>query len=65
MKREWRIREDSRIMAQIRVTELQQIYDTVNGCLHHAKAELEEHERRVKTARKLVENEAWKEEVEE
>ena len=50
MKREWRIREDNRIMAQMRVDDLQQIYDTVNGSLYQAKAELEEHERRVKTA---------------
>ena len=54
--KEWRIKEDNRVMAQMRVDDLQQIYDTVNGSLHRAKAELEEHERRVNTA----EENLWK-----
>ena len=50
LMKEWRIREDNRVLAQIRVNDLQQIYDTVNGSLHRAKADLVEYERRVKTA---------------
>jgi hypothetical protein len=47
---EWKTMLERRRMAQLRVNDLQQIYDTVNGSLHRAKAELEEHERREKIA---------------